>query len=371
MLDEIEEGLLAPVQVVEHAEEWPGVRGRLDRLPERPGDLLARGCKRLLAEQRTDGRGDRRLELRVRQLLQHLQDRPVRDALAVGQARPLHHVRFRCRGDELGAEARLPDSRRPEDREQVTRALGAHALPGVGEQALLSLPPDHRHLVPPRWRRGDREQSMGRDGRVLSLQLERRQRLDLDGVPDERQRRRTEQDVARLRRLFQPRRHVDGVARREPLLGAGYDLTRRHADPPRDAEIGEGFAHLGGRPHRAERVVLVHDRDAEHGHHGVADELLDGAAVRLHDRPHAVEVAGEKRPKRLGVEPFSEAGRAGDVAEEHRHRLARLAWDGQVLERRRAVGTEAEVACELPAAARAGRHARSLRTLSGRPATRP
>ena len=43
--------------------------------------------------------------------------------------------------------------------------------------------------------------------------------------------------------------------------------------------------------HGPQRVVLVHDRDAEDGHHGVADELLDAAAVALDDRLHPLEVA--------------------------------------------------------------------------------
>ena len=46
---------------------------------------------------------------------------------------------------------------------------------------------------------------------------------------------------------------------------------------------------LGGA-HGAERVVLVDLRHAEHGHDGVADELLDGAPVVLDRRPHRVEV---------------------------------------------------------------------------------
>ena len=39
------------------------------------------------------------------------------------------------------------------------------------------------------------------------------------------------------------------------------------------------------------------DRHAEHGHHGVADELLHGSAVSLDDRLHPLEVACQQRPQ--------------------------------------------------------------------------
>ena len=94
---------------------------------------------------------------------------------------------------------------------------------------------------------------------------------------------------------------------------------------PSMPSCGEGLAHLDGRPQRAQRVVLVHDRHAEDRHHRIADELLDRAAVALDDLLHLLEVAGQERPQRLRVEPLAQRGRAGDVAEQHRHRLALLA----------------------------------------------
>src|SRR6266566_3705690 len=69
----------------------------------------------------------------------------------------------------------------------------------------------------------------------------------------------------------------------------------------------------------------MHDRDAEDGHDGVADELLHGAAVPLHDFLHALEVTGEQCPERLRVELLAELRRAGHIAEEHRDDLALLA----------------------------------------------
>ena len=50
------------------------------------------------------------------------------------------------------------------------------------------------------------------------------------------------------------------------------------------------------------RIVLARSRRAEDRHHGVADELLDRAAVALELEAHALVVAGEDRPHVLGVE---------------------------------------------------------------------
>jgi hypothetical protein len=44
-------------------------------------------------------------------------------------------------------------------------------------------------------------------------------------------------------------------------------------------EASSAVAHVGRGADRAERVVLVQLRDAEHRHHGVPDELLDGSSV--------------------------------------------------------------------------------------------
>ena len=67
-------------------------------------------------------------------------------------------------------------------------------------------------------------------------------------------------------------------------------------------EVGQSDLHLGGCANGAERVVLVHGRQAEDGHDRVADELLDHAAVPLEHRLHVVEVAREHLAQRLRVD---------------------------------------------------------------------
>ena len=135
--------------------------------------------------------------------------------------------------------------------------------------------------------------------------------------------------------LLEPLRGIDRVAGDERrVVVAGDHLAAVDADP--DPELrpplagqllvqpGQRLAHLDGGPNRAQRVVLVHGRNAEHRHHRVADELLDRAAVPLERLAHRAVPARHQAAQRLGVEPLAELGRVGEVAEQHRHRLPRL-----------------------------------------------
>ena len=79
-----------------------------------------------------------------------------------------------------------------------------------------------------------------------------------------------------------------------------------------------------GRAHRAKRVVLVQDGDAEDRHDRVADVLLDRAAVPLERPPHGGEVAGLDVAEGLGVEPLAHGGGAGEVGEDDGDGLSHL-----------------------------------------------
>jgi hypothetical protein len=169
----------------------------------------------------------------------------------------------------------------------------------------LALPADERRVEPSRdgLLARQRHEPVRLDGLVLPLQVERLDRLDLDRGAHEPKRRLAEQDLPGPRRALQPRRHVDRVTRREPLAGgADHDLAAVDADVPLDPERRQRGPHLQARPHRPQRVVLVHHRRAEHRHDGVADELLDDPAVALDDRPHLFRVLAQEMAKRLRVE---------------------------------------------------------------------
>src|SRR6185503_17663780 len=131
-----------------------------------------------------------------------------------------------------------------------------------------------------------------------------------------------------------------------PLLGAGDDLARVDADAQLEAgavaalelvvQRAETLAELLRRSQRPQRVVLVHRRHAEDGHHRVADELLDGAAMPFEDPLRDLEVARHHGAQALRIDPLAERGRARDVAEEYGDCLPGLAKRCYLAERRRA-----------------------------------
>jgi hypothetical protein len=68
---------------------------------------------------------------------------------------------------------------------------------------------------------------------------------------------------------------------------------------------------------------------AEHRHHGVADELLDRAAVLSHGLSRDRVVARQQPAHLLGVELLAERGRARQVGEQHGHDAPLLGRDRQ------------------------------------------
>ena len=106
MLDQVEVGLLAPVQVVEDADERLLERDSLEPLAECPGDLLARGDHLLVADEGAKRLVRDRIHLGRWQLLHHLDNGPVGDALAVGEAAAADEDDGVAeRGQELGRQA--------------------------------------------------------------------------------------------------------------------------------------------------------------------------------------------------------------------------------------------------------------------------
>ena len=97
----------------------------------------------------------------------------------------------------------------------------------------------------------------------------------------------------------------------EPDRKAAFELEVR-------VEDGQRLADLGGRANGPERIVLVHLRHAEDGHHRVADELLHRSPVRLDDRPHGREVSVHDRAQRLRIHALANCRGASDVGEQDR-----------------------------------------------------
>ena len=284
---------------------------------------------RPLAGDRLDRRRRGRLDARLRELLDDLDDRPVGDALAVraGSGRgPTSAPSSEARNSATSLDLPTPAAPRTVNRWQ--ERSGDDPLPGLREHAALPLPSDHRRVQAA----GEAlvavhgQQPVGR-ARARSCPSGRAARPP-------RPRRRRARAAASPRRSGSPRAAPPAASRAATLTAS--PVASRSSVPVTTSPVvtpirpwmpssGKRVAHLDRRPQRTQRVVLVHDRHAEHGHHRVADELLHRAAVPLDDRLHPLEVAGEQRAQRLRVELLAELGRAGDVAEEDRDDLALLA----------------------------------------------
>jgi hypothetical protein len=97
---------------------------------------------------------------------------------------------------------------------------------------------------------------------------------------------------------------------------------------------------FSGCSNPAEGIILVHERHAEHRHHRVSDELLDGPPVPVDASASRVIEARENVPHGFGIESFADRRRAANIREEDRHYLSRLMEAFALLERRST--TEAE-----------------------------
>ena len=280
-----------------------------------------------------------------RRLTDELDDRPERDAVPVGEASPAQDggSGLDLRG-ELFDQPRLPGSRRPQDREEMTGAVRRHPLERLSKQRQLAVPADDRRVESPVVAGGagrDVLESIRGDRLLLALGRDRLRRLRPDRVTGQSEGLRADEDLAGSGRLLETGRGVDGIPGHQHLSGRGIardDLARVHADPRRErdaavaleflVEVLQPVAHLHRGPNRAKGIVLMHVRDPEDRHHRISDELLHGAAMTFDRDLHRVEVPRHHAPEGLGVEQLTERRGAGDVAEHHGDRLAHLVASG-------------------------------------------
>ncbi len=317
VLDEVEKGVLSPVDVIEDDDERSS---SLEQLAEAPGDFLTRRWD-VAAEKRTDRLRSLRLHRNVRQLLHDFDDRPVGDPLAVGEAAATNDADAGL-GDHLGRESRLADPGRAEHGDELAAHLCPRAHPRLAQRHQLSFPPDDRCVQPSgrRFSRG-REEPVGRNGLGLPLQRERLDRLRLGGIAGKPHGFCPDEDLTGLRRLLQAGGDVHGITGREALLGAGDDLAGVHADPGLYPQLRKRVPHLDCGSQCPQCVVLVHDGHPEHSHDRIPYELLHRPAIRLDDPPHLLEIATEQSPQRFRVSRLAECGRARHVTEQNRHDL--------------------------------------------------
>ena len=191
----------------------------------------------LLAEQRADRRRRGFVRRQQAELLQHLDDRPIRDPLPVGEAAAAEDGRL-DRSEQLRGETGLAHAGIAGDRDELASLLGPHAFPCLPEDRELALTAYEQLPVPSLRGVEHPQQPVGGNRLGLALQLEGLDRLDVGSVADERERRLTDQYVARLRRLLQPSGDVDRIPGREPLLRPRHDFARHDADPSLQPELG-------------------------------------------------------------------------------------------------------------------------------------
>ena len=226
VLDEVEEGGLCPLDVVEHDDEGTLLRERLEQPAHGPVELV--GARAWLGA--ADGLEDAPVrDLPVGLAAEHavevdvahdLDEGPVGDPVPVRETAALEHLRFSGGRDQLGREPGLADAGLADDRDDPARTVCDRALELGRERVQLRGPADERRVEAARdaCRVGlDLEQPPRVDGLGLALQHQGGHRLDGDGVADEPDRRVADEDLPRSGRRLEPLRDDDGVAGRERI----------------------------------------------------------------------------------------------------------------------------------------------------------
>ena len=230
--------------------------------------------------------------------------------------------------EELPGEARLADPGRADHRDQAGALLAAGGVEELLQEAQVVVAADEwglERLGPVAAAAfGDHAQGApGLDRRLLALEDLLAGRLEddrpagraLGGLADE--------DGARLGGRLEAAGGVDQVARDHALVrGADRDggFAGQDAGPglDRGAEGLDRVDELHRGPDGSFGVVFVGGWRAPDGHHGVADELLDRAAVAIHDVAGQVEVAGQELAGLLGIAAFGQGGEAHEIGEQDR-----------------------------------------------------
>ena len=194
-------------------------------------------------------------------LPEHLGQRPVGDAVAVGQAAaPQYHRLVGDAPHELLDEAALADPGLAEQRDEPALGPGDRTTELRVQGGDLAGAPDERQVRRSGARRafGDREQPVGRDGFRLALQRQGLDRHDLDGVSDQPVGGLADQDLPSRGRLLETGGDVHRVAGGQALGGAaltGDDFAGVDAGP-----VLQGDPELGSEGDVELRQRLAHSR---------------------------------------------------------------------------------------------------------------
>ena len=350
VLEQVEQGWLGPVQILELGDQRPLPGEGLEEAPHGPRRLLRSG-RPLGGPDRpqhpprdqvgplvfAEELEKRRARVAVGEASDDVGQRPVGDAVSVGDATAQDSRRLVADAlEQLAHEPGLADPRRAHHRADPARGRLADRCEQSPQLAQLGVAAHERRRRRSQRgiaRRSELDRPPCTHERRSSLHGDRSQGLGANRLLDEPVSLLADENLAGLRRLLEACGDVERVSRRKRLLprsGSRKHLPRVHADG--DTQLDSALAHqhlaeschcaacLDGRPHRAERVVLVHRRQTEEADHGVADVLLDPTAVAFHRRSTGRRVPVQDVVKRLGVEALGQLSRVGHVREDHRHR---------------------------------------------------
>ena len=161
MLDELEQRLLRPVEVLEDDDERGPSRKLLEESSNGPERLLRRADRVRAADGCFDARGDelglvvweeigdRGPWLVTESLPDDLGDRPERDSFAVWEAATRNRPSIAVEpGDDLLGEARLADAGGAEDGEEIRPTLRCRSLERVPHLRELELSADELDVEP-------------------------------------------------------------------------------------------------------------------------------------------------------------------------------------------------------------------------------
>ncbi len=365
VVDEIEQAVVGPLDVLEHKDERAALGQRLEEATPGGKRLAALVVAQLLVRAETDERlqppddpvrvhgiversANTQTELfrgHLRRVgfqdpgvrLDHLAQGPVRHSLAVrkrASLAPEDQVGNAFAGEEeLVDQPRLADPGHADEGHQLRLLVGPHAGKGVYQEVELLLAAEQRRLqllddVDPESRpRLIRLPDPDRLG--LSLRLDQAFVAEGDRPFGRPEGGLVHEDPVHRRCCLQARGRVHDIAGRHslPRLGTCVERDERLAggDPDPHLELSLLLGPLTDRERRANGpfcVVLVRDRRAEQGHDCVPDELLHCAAEALELRAQPLVVRPEDRLDVLGVERLGARGEADEVGEEDGHDLA-------------------------------------------------
>ena len=264
-------------------------------------------------------------------------------------------------GGELVGEAGLPDAGLAGDGDQRGRAGRGRVRQALAQDGQLARTADERDGAARRTRRDALDEIRGKIEREpLGADVPQDPERDL-GL-GERVGGLSREHLSRAGGRLEPCGGVHDGSRDEelsrrphPCCGdAGFDADanpERLRESERAAQTAETAADRQAGAHRAERVVLVDRGQSEHGHHGVADELLRTPSEGLQLLGRGVEERAEDLAGALGVQTLPETGGIDEVGEEDGDHLAFLGAE-RGRHRRPAVGAEARAGRERMAAHR-------------------